>query len=115
MGKKPDKKFSGLRGCSKWVLAAVAAAAAAHYAGNPVYAGVDWNAALQVESAHHGGLSFDQIRALPTWSLRAVAEAAAKRPGHHGMYTVRCQSILTEFERRRAKRLEREAAEKEMA
>lgn len=106
-----EKKFSGLRGCSRWVLAAVATAAAAHYADNPKFQGVDWNAALQVESAHHGGLSFDQIRALPTWSLQAVAEAAAKRSGL-GAGSVRYANVMTEFERRRAKRLEREAAER---
>ena len=104
-------KFSGLKGCSKWVLAAVATAAAAHYANNPVYAGVDWNAALQIETAHHGGISFEQIRELPTWSLRAVAEAAAKRSGL-GTGSLRYVNVMTEFERRRAKRLEREAAER---
>ena len=105
-------KFSGLKGCSKWVLAAVAAAATAHYAGNPAFKGVDWRDALQVETAHHGGLSFDQIRALPTWSLQAVAEAAAKRSGI-GVGSVKYRNLMTEFERRRAKRLEREAAERE--
>ena len=109
-----NSKFSGLRGCSKWVLAAVATAAAAHYAGNPAFEGVDWNAALQVETAHHGGLSDAQIRALPTWSLQAVAEAAARRSGL-GTGSVRYANVMTEFERRRAKRLEREARETDRA
>lgn len=107
-------KFSGLKGCSKWVLAAVATAAAAHYAGNPAFEGVNWRDVLQVETAHHGGLSFAQIRALPTWSLQAVAEAAAKRSGL-GTNSVRYANVMTEFERRRAKRIEREAADRKEA
>lgn len=108
--KKPDSKFASLRGCSRWVLAAVATAAAAHFAGNPVYAGVNWNDALLVDSAPKGGLSVSQIRALPTWSLQAVAEAAAKRSGL-GTESVRYANVMTEFERRRAKRLAKEAEE----
>lgn len=104
------RKFSGLKGCSKWVLAAVATAAAAHFADNPAFAGVNWRDALQVETAHHGGISFEQIRALPTWSLQAVAEAAAKRSGL-GKGSVRYCNLVTEFERRRAKRLAKEAEE----
>lgn len=103
-------KFSGLKGCSKWVLAAVATAAAAHYAGHPKFQGVNWRDALQVETAHHGGISAEQIRALPTWSLQAVAEAAAKR-SRLGTDSVRCMNLVTEFERRRAKRLAKEAEE----
>lgn len=107
---KKARKFGQLRGCSKWVLAAVAAAATVHYADNPVYTGVNWNDVLLVDSAPKGGLSFQQIRNLPTWSLKAVAEAAAKRSGC-GMESVRCQNLLTEFERRRAKRAQKEAEE----
>ena len=103
-----NSKFSGLKGCSKWVLAAVATAAAAHYAGNPKFQNVNWNDALQVETAHHGGLSFAQIRALPTWSLQAVAAAAAKRTKGA---SIRYENVMTEFERRRAKRLAKEAEE----
>ena len=105
------KRFGQLKGCSRWVLAAVAAAASVHFADNPTYRDVNWNDVLLVDSAPKGGLSFQQIRNLPTWSLKAVAEAAAKRRVC-GMESVRCQNILTEFERRRAKRLEREAAER---
>lgn len=105
------KRFGQLKGCSRWVLAAVAAAASVHFADNPTYRDVNWNDVLLVDSAPKGGLSFQQIRNLPTWSLKAVAEAAAKRSGC-GMESVRCQNLLTEFERRRAKRLEREAAER---
>lgn len=103
-------KFGQLKGCSKWVLAAVAAAASVHFADNPTYRGVNWNDALLVGSAPRGGLSIRQLRNLPTWSLKAVAEAAAKRSGR-GMESVRCRNILTEFERRRAKRLAKEAEE----
>ena len=111
---KNKKETWRLRGCPKWVLAAVAAAASAHFADNPVYKDVDWNAALAVESAPKGGLSFAQIKALPTWSLKAVAEAAVKRSGA-GAKSVRYCNIMTEFERRKAKKLAKEAEEAEKA
>lgn len=103
-------RFGALRGCSKWVLAAVAVAASAHFADNPAFRGVDWNAALQVETAHRGGLSLDQISRLPTWALQEVAKAAARRSGL-GERSLRYANCMTEFERRRAKRLAREAEE----
>ena len=41
-------RFGQLKGCSKWVLAAVAAAASVHFADNPTYRGVNWNDVLLV-------------------------------------------------------------------
>ena len=101
--KKPEKKFAvPLRGCSRWVVAAVAAAASAHFANHPVYGGVNWNDALLVDSAPRGGLSMTQIAKLPTWSLKRVAEAAAKR-SRSRVESIRYKNLMTEFERRKAK------------
>ena len=109
--KRPERKLaSSLRGCSKWVLAAVAAAAAAHFRDSPSFRGVDWTGALLVDSARDGGLSFRQVRDLPTWSLREVARAAAGRSGA-GEGSVRFRNLMAEFARRRSERLAKEAVE----
>ena len=107
---KKNKLGQQLKGCSRWVLTAVAAAAAAHFADNPAYAGTDWTAALAVEAAPADGLSARQINNLPTWSLKTVAEAAAKR-SIKGEKSLRYGNLMTELERRRAKRLAKEAEE----
>ena len=89
-----------------WALAAFAAAAAAHCAENPG-AGRAWLDAVervrpQVE-AHDRLVTLKELKKLPTWSLRAVAEAAAGRPFQTKRAKAIAAGLLTEFERRRAK------------
>lgn len=99
---KRNNGFGRLKGCSRWVLAAVAMAAAARFADDPKMRDVDWNNALLADSAPCGGLSREQTKGLPTWSLDAVAAAAARR---YGTQSVRYANVLAEIERRRAKRM----------
>lgn len=99
---KRNNGFGRLKGCSRWVLAAVAVSAAARFADDPKMRDVDWNKALLADSAPCGGLSREQTRGLPTWSLDAVAVAAARR---YGTQSVRYANVLAEIERRRAKRM----------
>ena len=89
-----------------WALAAFAAAAAAHYEGRPE-AGKAWFDAIEkvapLVQANDRLVTLKELRRLPTWSLRAVAEAAAKMPWQTRRYRTIASGLLTEFERRRAK------------
>ena len=89
-----------------WELSAVAAAAAAHYADCPEK-GQAWFSAIENAKplVEKGGrlVTLKELRKLPTWSLKAVAEAAAKMPWQTKRYRNIHDGLLTEFERRRAK------------
>ena len=89
-----------------WALSAFTAAAAAHYAGCPEK-GQAWFAAIENVKplVERGGrlVTLKELRKLPTWSLRAVAEAAAKMPWQTKRYRAIAAGLATEFERRRAK------------
>lgn len=89
-----------------WALAAFAAAAAAHYEGCPEK-GRAWFDAIEkvapLVQAEDRLVTLKELRRLPTWSLRAVAEAAAKMPWQTRRYRTIASGLLTEFERRRAK------------
>lgn len=89
-----------------WALAAFAAAANAHFADCPER-GQAWFQAIEnvrpLVEANDRLVTLKELKKLPTWSLQAVARAAAERP----FQSKRCKAIaaglLTEFERRRAK------------
>ena len=89
-----------------WALAAFAAAAATHYEGRPE-AGKAWFDAIDkvapLVQANDRLVTLKELRRLPTWSLRAVAEAAAKMPWQTRRYRTIHDGLMTEFERRRAK------------
>ena len=53
--------------------------------------------------AHDRLVTLKELKKLPTWSLQAVAEAAAKMPFQTKRYRTIASGLLTEFERRRAK------------
>lgn len=48
-------------------------------------------------------VTLKELRKLPTWSLKAVAEAAAQRPFQTKRTKAIAAGLITEFERRRAK------------
>ena len=56
----------------------------------------------QVE-AHDRLVTLKELRKLPTWSLKAVAEAAAQRPFQTKRTKAIAAGLMTELERRRAK------------
>lgn len=89
-----------------WALAAFASAAAAHFAECPEK-GQAWFQAIENVRplVEKGGklVTLKELRKLPTWSLQAVAEAAAKMPFQTKRYRTIASGLLTEFERRRAK------------
>lgn len=89
-----------------WALAAFAAAAAAHYEGRPE-AGKAWFDAIDkiapLVQANDRLVTLTELKRLPTWSLRAVAEAAAKMPWQTRRYRTIHDGLMTEFERRRAR------------
>ncbi len=89
-----------------WALSAFAAAATAHYADCPEK-GRPWFDAIESVKplVEKGGrlVTLKELRKLPTWSLKMVAEAAAKMPWQTKRYRNIHDGLLTEFERRRAK------------
>lgn len=89
-----------------WALAAFAAAAGAHFAGCPEK-GQPWFAAIEyVRPAVERGdrlATLKELRKLPTWSLQAVAKAAAELKPQSRRYKAIAEGLLTEFQRRREK------------
>lgn len=89
-----------------WALAAFAAAASAHFADCPEKGSAWFEAIENVRPLAEKGerlVTLKELRKLPTWSLRAVAEAAAKMPFQTKRYRTIATGLMTEFERRRAK------------
>lgn len=89
-----------------WALSAFAAAAAAHYAGCPEKGRAWFQAIENVKPLVEAGdrlVTLKELRKLPTWSLQAVAKAAAKMPWQTRRYRNIHDGLMTEFERRRAK------------
>jgi hypothetical protein len=99
-------KSKTLKVGAAWALSAFAAAAAAHYAGCPEK-GQAWFQAIEnvkpLVEANDRLVTLKELRKLPTWSLQAVAEAAAKMPWQTRRYRNIHDGLMTEFERRRAK------------
>lgn len=89
-----------------WALAAFAAAAHAHFADCPEK-GRAWFQAIEnvrpLVEANDRLVTLKELRKLPTWSLQAVAKAAAERPLQSRRYRNIASGLLTEFERRKAK------------
>ena len=100
-----------MRRCAPFVLCGLATAAIDVPLGNEWRRDIDQ--AMAAWDGKRAGrkvtVSDAEIRALPTWSLPAVARAAAVRYGSR--FALLRANIMTELERRRAKRLEREAEE----
>lgn len=100
------KSRKSLKVGAAWALAAFAAAAAAHYADCPEKGQAWFQAIENVKPLVERGdrlVTLKELRKLPTWSLRAVAEAAAKMPWQTRRYRNIHDGLMTEFERRRAK------------
>lgn len=89
-----------------WALAAFASAAAAHFAECPEK-GQAWFQAIEnvrpLVEAHDRLMTLKELKKLPTWSLQAIAKAAAEQPFQTRRYKVIAAGLMTEFERRRAK------------
>ena len=105
MNNTTDKK----RASAVWVLNAVAAAAVMHFAAQPDQAlawikAVDNVRPLVERSGRQPTLQ--DLRALPEWSLQTVAKAAAELPFPTPTSQAALQ-LVTEFERRRARRARR--------
>ena len=89
-----------------WALAAFASAAAAHFAECPEKGQAWFQAIENVRPLVEKGerlVTLKELKKLPTWSLRTVAEAAAKMPFQTKRYRTIATGLMTEFERRRAK------------
>jgi hypothetical protein len=89
-----------------WALTAFAAAAATHFADCPEK-GSAWFDPIEkvrplVEKSDRL-VTLKELRKLPTWSLQAVAKAAAERPFQTKRTRTIAEGLLTEFERRKAK------------
>lgn len=99
-----DKKT--LKISAAWALAAFAAAANAHYADCPER-GQAWFRAIEkitpIVEAHDRLVTLKELKKLPTWSLQAIAKAAAERPFQSRRYRAIATGLMTEFERRKAK------------
>lgn len=89
-----------------WALAAFASAAAAHFAECPEK-GQAWFDAIEnvrpLVEANDRLVTLKELKKLPTWSLQAIAKAAAERPFQTKRYRTIASGLLTEFERRKAK------------
>lgn len=100
-----DKRRT-LKVSAAWALAAFASAAAAHFADCPEK-GQAWFQAIEnvrpLVEAHDRLTTLKELKKLPTWSLQAIAKAAAERPFQTKRYRHIHDGLLTEFERRRAK------------
>ena len=99
-----DKKT--LKVGAAWALAAFASAAAARFAECPERGQAWFDAIENVRPlVEKGGklVTLRELRKLPTWSLQAVAKAAAEQPFQTKRYRRIHDGLLTEFERRRAK------------
>ena len=97
-----------------WALTAFATAASAHFADCPEK-GSAWFDAIErvrplVEKSGRA-VTLKELKKLPTWALQTVAKAAAERPFQTRRYKVVAAGLMTEFERRRADKLAKEAQE----
>ena len=89
-----------------WALSAFAAAAAAHYADCPEK-GQAWFQAIEnvrpMVEANDRLVTLKELKKLPTWSLQAVAKAAAEQPFQTKRTRTIAEGLMTEFQRRREK------------
>ena len=89
-----------------WALSAFAAAAASHYADCPER-GRAWFDAIEhakpLVEASDRLETVKELKKLPTWSLQAVAEAAARAPYQTKRSRAIAAGLMTEFQRRREK------------
>lgn len=89
-----------------WALSAFAAAAASHFADCPEK-GQAWFQAIEnvrpMVEANDRLVTLKELKKLPTWSLQAVAKAAAERPFQTKRTKRIAEGLLTEFQRRREK------------
>lgn len=99
-------KRKSLRIHAAWALSAFAAAAAAHYADCPER-GKAWFEAIEhvepITEETDRLATVKELKRLPTWSLQAVAEAAAKIPFQTKRTKCIASGLMTEFQRRRTK------------
>lgn len=99
-------KRKSLKIPAAWALSAFTAAAAAHYADCPER-GKAWFDAIRhaepVTEASDHLATVKELKRLPTWSLQAVAEAAAKQPFQTKRTRAIASGLMTEFQRRREK------------
>ena len=97
-----------------WALSAFAAAATAHYADCPEK-GQAWFKAIEnvrpMVEANNRLVTLKELKKLPTWALQTVAKAAAERPFQTKRIRTIAEGLMTEFERRRADKLAKEAQE----
>lgn len=102
------KKF--LRGCAPWVLAAIAGAAEVRFGGAE---DAPWmkdiaEAAQAPAIGRRIGFYLGDTGCLPSWALRAVAEAAGRRMVAHPADSVVRANIMTELQTRRQRRRAKE-------
>ena len=89
-----------------WALTAFASAAAAHFAECPEKGQAWFQAIENVRPLVEKGerlVTLKELKKLPTWSLQAMAKAAAERPFQTKRYRTIASGLMTELERRRAK------------
>lgn len=89
-----------------WALSAFAAAATAHFADCPER-GQAWFDAIEhvrpMVEANDRLVTLKELKELPTWSLQAVAKAAAERPFQTKRAKRIAEGLMTEYQRRRMK------------
>lgn len=102
-------KKTFLRSCAPWVLATLTAAAAERYGTENNSWTRELTEAAQVRKGRKMSFYLGDVKYVPSWGLRALAEKAGKRMVAHPMESVIRSNLLTEIERRRATRRAKEA------